>query len=170
MGADHDPWTAPMVKARLEEAADSLRRLRAGRRTLPAGYVGAWPAVVQDSWDGYGVYQPRLRPAAPSARAIDRMDETITWITRIGGEDELRRLVERHRHSPKQAEDAVIARRKIVWARACGMPWRRLEDMDGRSHTTLRKVQAEGIGAILRWVNRSHYDEADRIFGKNARV
>ncbi len=42
--------------------------------------------------------------------------------------------------------------------------------MDGRSHTTLRKVQAEGIEAILRWLNRSRYDEADRIFGKNARV
>ncbi len=87
-----------------------------------------------------------------------------------GGEDEQRRLVERHRHSPEQADDAVIARRKIVWARACRVPWRRLEDMDGRSHTTLRKVQAEGIEAILRWLNRSHSDKAERIFGKNARI
>lgn len=35
--------------------------------------------------------------------------------------------------------------RRIVMARACGIPWRRLEEIDGRSHTTLRKVEANGL-------------------------
>ena len=35
--------------------------------------------------------------------------------------------------------------RRIVMARACGIPWRRLEEIDGRSHTTLRKIEANAL-------------------------
>ncbi len=153
MRGDSELWTAAAVKARLEDAAESLRRLRAARHTFPAGFISGWPDVVQDTWDAYGFTAPRLRPPAPSARAIDRMDEAVGWIDRVGDEAEIRRLVERHRHGREHAEEVVIARRKIVWARACRIPWRRLEDIDGRSHTTLRKIQAEGLEAILRWLN-----------------
>jgi len=31
--------------------------------------------------------------------------------------------------------------------------WRKLEDLDGRSHTTLRKVRAAGLDAILARLN-----------------
>jgi hypothetical protein len=45
------------------------------------------------------------------------------------------------------------APRRIVWARASGIPWRRLEDLDGRSHTTLRRVEGEALAAICRRLN-----------------
>ena len=35
--------------------------------------------------------------------------------------------------------------RRIVMARACGIPWRRLEEIDGQSHTTLRKIEANAL-------------------------
>lgn len=38
--------------------------------------------------------------------------------------------------------------RRIVMARACRIPWRRLEEMDGRSHTTLRKVERRGLEVL----------------------
>ena len=38
--------------------------------------------------------------------------------------------------------------RRIVVARACRIPWRRLEEMDGRSHTTLRKVERLGLDKL----------------------
>ena len=71
MRVDEDLWTAGMVKARLEEAADSLRRIRAARHTLPAGYVGAWPEVVQDSWDA--IRQLRAEYIDQAARARQRL-------------------------------------------------------------------------------------------------
>lgn len=35
--------------------------------------------------------------------------------------------------------------RRIVLARACKISWRRLEEIDGRSHTTLRKVERRAL-------------------------
>ncbi len=66
-----DFWTTPMVKARLEEAADSLRGVRAARHTLPSGYVGGWPEVVQDTWDT--VHELRAEHIDPAARARKRL-------------------------------------------------------------------------------------------------
>ena len=42
-----------------------------------------------------------------------------------------------------------LSSRRIVLARAAGIPWRRLEEMDGRSHTTLRKVE---VSALLKLI------------------
>ena len=35
--------------------------------------------------------------------------------------------------------------RRIAMARAFGIPWRRLEGIDGLSHTTLRKIEARAL-------------------------
>ena len=39
--------------------------------------------------------------------------------------------------------------RRIVMARAANISWRRLEEIDGRSHTTLRKVEKAGLIHIM---------------------
>ena len=39
--------------------------------------------------------------------------------------------------------------RRIVMARAAGISWRRLEEIDGRSHTTLRKVEKTALFSML---------------------
>jgi hypothetical protein len=44
--------------------------------------------------------------------------------------------------------DLPEGERRIVVARACRIPWRRLEEMDGRSHTTLRKVERLGLDKL----------------------
>ncbi len=118
------------LRASLEEAAETLRRLPAGLRRPR---LTSWPEVVRDS---AGLLAPssdrRVRPAAPTPGAIDRMDRTLLWL--LACDDEARRL---------------------VWARACRVPWRRLEDLDGRSHVTLRKIVARGHGQILRHLGAS---------------
>ncbi|MDF1791456.1 MAG: DUF6362 family protein [Thalassobaculaceae bacterium] len=107
----------------LREAAETLRRLPRG---LARPRLSNWPEVVRDSAsflaapDGIG-----RRPSPPSPQAIDRMDRTLVWL--LACDDESRRL---------------------VWARATGIPWRKLEDMDGRSHVTLRKIVARGHDQI----------------------
>jgi hypothetical protein len=105
-------WTADLVRARLAEAADTLRRLPIPRGGFPSRLRASWPDVVQESfeiWIGYGRDNPRLRPAAPSPQAIQRLDETLTWL-HVLDDDE----------------------RKIIWSRSSGFSWRRLEDLDGR--------------------------------------
>ncbi|MEQ8816539.1 MAG: DUF6362 family protein [Thalassobaculum sp.] len=113
------------VRAALEEAADTLRRLPAGLRRPR---LTSWPAVVRDSAGLLGPSaEGRTRPAAPTPGAIDRMDRALAWLLACDGEA-----------------------RRLVWARACRVPWRRLADLDGRSHVTLRKIVARGHDQILR--------------------
>ena len=71
MRVEPDLWTAAMVKARLEEAADSLRRLRAGRHTLPASFVGSWPEVVRETWSA--VHKLRPKHIDQAARSRQRL-------------------------------------------------------------------------------------------------
>lgn len=122
-----DFWTPETVKARLAEAADSLRRLPSAR--LKARLT-AWPDVVQASADAYGYDDAAMRPAAPGPAAISRMDEALDWLFAI-----------------------EAGARRILWARAMGVPWRRLEDMDGRSHVTLKRVQDRALAELASHLN-----------------
>jgi len=70
-------WTPKVVAERLEEAADTLRRLPPVR---VQGYVSAWPAVVRDACEAYGWDEARLRLGPPSPQAIDRMDAALRWL------------------------------------------------------------------------------------------
>ena len=128
-------WDEGLVKAWIKEAADTLKR-------LPRGYVKPrvtyWPEVVQSSVHSFGGARMANRLAAPSPRAIDRMERVLGWLFHCD-------------------DDA----RRIVWARACGVPWRRLEDIDGRSHVTLRKVGDRGLQDIQRYL-RCNPNEAPK--------
>jgi hypothetical protein len=134
-------WGAAEVRARLEEAARTLRALGLGARDRPARLASRWPEVVRESMEAYGYAAPRLRLGPPTPAAISRADEAVAWLLWV--------------------EDAE---RRIVWARACRIPWRRLEDLDGRSHTTLRKVEAGGLAAIRRRLNAAPGEAA--AFGR----
>jgi hypothetical protein len=114
--------TPDPVPSLLEEAAETLRRLPGG---LVRARLSRWPDVVRDSAAHFDRDSGARRPVPPSPRAIDRMDRTLTWL--LACDDEARRL---------------------VWARANRIPWRKLEDIDGRSHVTLRKIVARGHDQI----------------------
>jgi hypothetical protein len=127
-------WSAEAVAARLAEAADTLRRLPFPRGGLPSRLRAQWPDIVRSSveiWIASAQERPRNRPAAPSPQAIDRLDRTLAWL-----------------HWLKHDE------RRIVWARSCGLSWRKIEDLDGRSHTTLRGVYRGAIAAVAKRLNR----------------
>ncbi|MCR9256281.1 MAG: DUF6362 family protein [Alphaproteobacteria bacterium] len=111
------------VKERLKEAAQTLRRLP--RQRLQSAMT-SWPDVVRQSAEAYGFEKASFRPIPPRPDQISRMDEALPWLFSL---------------------DAEI--RRIVWARAAGVPWRKLEMMDGRSHTTLRKLENQGVQMIV---------------------
>jgi hypothetical protein len=93
------------VAERLEEAADTLRRMP---REAPRGYKSCMPTPLRESKDVWqnAVESGRFEdmaahPGAPSSLAIDRMDEAMRWLSWL------------------TAGDA-----KLLWARACGVPWK----------------------------------------------
>ena len=112
------------VKQRLAEAADALRRLRMSG-LKPGTMQAQWPEVVRRVEEAYGWTGTRLRPPRPSPAEISRMDEAIGWLLLLEADQ-----------------------RRIVWARAMGLSWRRLEDMDGRSVRTLQNVHATALQRI----------------------
>lgn len=132
--------TPDPVPLLLREAADTLRRLPRG---VAKPRLSSWPAVIRDSASLLMADGGARRPSPPSPQAIDRMDRTLAWL--LACEEEERRL---------------------VWARAMGISWRRLEDMDGRSHVTLRKIVARGHDRIRTFLAAD--DKKKPVIRKNA--
>jgi hypothetical protein len=117
--------TADLIKARFEEAAETLRGLRLTNRDRPSSALTHWPDVVHQAILAYGWTGARVRPPAPSPDAIDRLDTTLAWLWPLADDE-----------------------RRIVMARAFRLPWRRIEDLDGRSERTLRAVHTRVLGRI----------------------
>jgi hypothetical protein len=131
---DAQVWTEDEVQYRLGEAADCLRRMPMGKNARPSTRSTAWPDVVQetfDAWISYGREDARTRPAAPSSEDIDRMDEVMQWLMWLSADQ-----------------------RRVIWARACDIKWRRLEDIDGRSVRTLQRLHNDGLCVIARRLNK----------------
>jgi hypothetical protein len=108
-------WTVEQVAERLAQAADTLKRLPSPLR--PARLT-SWPSMVYSAAEIAGwMDATRPRTVVPSPRAVSEMDQALDWLLWLGEVE-----------------------RRLVWARACRLPWRKLAMMDGRSHVTLRKV------------------------------
>lgn len=125
-------WTAEEVFYQLAEAASTIKALRLSSRDFPSNKATYWPDVVRDAMEAYGYDAPKFSRETPSAEAITRMDRALRWLLWIDQDQ-----------------------RRIAWARAEGIPWRKLEDWDGRSRTTLQKVHNEAIDAIRGKLNAS---------------
>jgi Domain of unknown function (DUF6362) len=120
----HDPaGWQPETIARALEAAADTLRRLPSAMHRPR--LNSWPSIVRSAAEA-GSY----RPAAPSPRQIDEMDLVLEWLLWL---------------------DPAV--RPLVWARACHLPWRRLEQMMGRSHVTLRKQLSSAYQLICRQLN-----------------
>lgn len=70
-------WCTDMVAARLEEAAETGRRLPPVR---VQGYYTVWPAFVRQEWETLATDERIYRPYPPSPKDIDRMLEAMRWV------------------------------------------------------------------------------------------
>ena len=138
--ADGRPADSAFVVARLAEAGATLlalpnsgpsTRLRTGglewvRDVVPLGTRG----------------QTRLRPAAPDAAAIDRMDRALAWVSMIPQE--------------KYVLRRVVGARSLV----CPMTgrqvfsWRRIGTALGAEHKAVQRWHAQGVALIVAALNR----------------
>ena len=117
-----------MVKARLREAAATLKRMHLERWDYPSQRTAWWPDVVRQVSDAYGYQDTHMARSVPPPGAIDRMEEVIRWLLWLEDGD---------------------GDRKLVWARAEQITWRQLEDADGRSRETLRKIHDKALAVIV---------------------
>ena len=121
-------WTAKLVEARVEEAADTLRRLPEERARTARS---TWPPIIRDFWDMYGAEPARLRLGPPPAAAIDRMDQTLEWLRWL------------------EPDDA-----RIVWLRACGVRWKAICWRLGSDRQSLWRRWVAALTLIAGRLNR----------------
>jgi len=120
-------WSVAAIIERLEAAAATLRDMRmVGMR--PRGYAVAWPDVVRNVWEAGLTAEVDVRPGVPSPASIDMADSVIGWLLLL---DE--------------------RQRRIVWARANRVKWKRIARMFDKSE---RCVQLWHKAAILCLVER----------------
>jgi hypothetical protein len=123
-------WTPEQVEARLKEAADVLKRLP---ETKARGYSNLWPRVVHDFGDMVGQEAEPMRRPPPSAAAISRMEEALTWIRFLAIDDG-----------------------KLVWARAERAPWKSICWRFGIARATANRRWKFGLSVIALRLNGRH--------------
>lgn len=99
-------WTSTAVWEQLVEGAETLQRLPDASRG-PRKVRSSWPEIVRNAAESFNAEAERAdlrRLGPPSADAIDRLDRVIVWLEWLSGDVQ-----------------------RLVWLRACGVPWWRLE-------------------------------------------
>ena len=131
--SSHVTWTSRKVKERLRDAAQTIRRLRSGPNLRPAGFRSSLPDYVKEAVESYGYSTTTVRPAIPSPREIDQMDEAFDWLPMIADSDQ----------------------RRLVLARAFGVRWAVLRTrFDMRSIRRLQQLHDKGLAEIALTLNR----------------
>jgi hypothetical protein len=134
-------FSGAFVQTRLEEAGAILMALPTGARDRPSVKLTWWPLARLTFSDAIGrEFKPRVRWAAPSADAIDRMDEALTWLPLIG----------------------EIAKRRVAAARLLTHPltgkpiysYGRISETTGLHRSTVQRWWEDGCGEIAERLTR----------------
>src|SRR3546814_10177523 len=107
------------------------------------GRRSSWPPIVRDFHDASGAEPATVRLGPPTAAAITRMDEAFVWLAWL------------------EPDDA-----RLLWARACGLPWKLLTYRFGASRTTLWRRWVAGLITIasrLRGTGRREDRKSTRL-------
>ncbi len=123
-------WEGDAVRLWLQQAADTLRRLPDRERAFIYGRGSTWPDIVRKSSEGYGYGEVRPRAGPPEAGAIDNLQRVILWLGWL---------------SPNW--------RRILWARACGIPASRIAAMIGCNRATIWRTEKRALVMIATALN-----------------
>jgi len=100
----------------LEEAVDTLWRIQCTQpEEGPSAFRSAMPIPLRQVHEGYGWHRARPSVAPPSAAAIDRLDLVLRCVAAALDPDN----------------------RLLVWMRAYGVRWKRIEHQLGRGRHAL---------------------------------
>lgn len=118
-------WPPAFIESWITETSRTLQRMQAGVNAWPASLRAAWPPIVRNTAEAYGMAPVEVRVIAPTAEQISRAEVVCTWLLWL-------------------ADDV----RLIVAAHAERIPWPKIARRDGRSERTVRYRYASGIEAI----------------------
>lgn len=116
------------IEALREELIAAMKTLRAipgSSRDMPSQLRSQWPEFNQ----GGGLASSSKHQKIQIKATPEQISQMQYWLNLTFGLDE--------------------ECRRIVLARACRIPWRKLEELDGRSHTTLRKIERKGLEVLM---------------------
>jgi hypothetical protein len=116
---------ADQLKIELRHMGKTLSAMPLTNLDTPMACRSSWPGFNQSD-NLVASAQRRSSKPIPTAREISDAEYWLNLISRLD-----------------------VPSRRIVMARAMGITWRRLEEMDGRSHTTLRKIEQGALLKIL---------------------
>ena len=123
-------WDCDTVRLWVQQAADTLRRLPDRERAFIYGRQSAWPDTVRTAREAYGYSGARPKPGPPEAGAIDNMQRVILWLGWL---------------APNW--------RRILWARACGIPASRIAAMIGCNRATIWRTEKRALDMIASALN-----------------
>ncbi len=130
-------WTAEAVMERIEEAADTLRKLPGG---VDAGVYSGWPDIVRGFWEVWNSLDEEGRKAMererheargrPTSHKIDEMDEALSWLLWV---------------DPRK--------RRVLWASAIGIGTGKLGRQMRVNRETIRRWKRQGLHQIVGRLN-----------------
>ena len=142
-------WTSETVREGLELAAQTLRAMPA-YRCFPDRVRSQWPDTVQSLWEVFN----GMSEAEIAERQTEMNQEKTRIIPTPDQVTSTDRIV-------RSLYILPVRERKVVWARAMGLSWRRIAKFDGRSHEWLRRQSDQHHKTLAANLNR--LDRVDRI-------
>ncbi len=125
-----DRWDGEAIELWLQQAADTLRRLPDRERAFIYGRSSGWPDFIRSTSEAYGYDGARARPGAPDAHAIDNLGHVLGWFSTV----------------PR-------AWRRLVWARACGIPASKIAARIGCNRSTVWRTERRALARIAEVLN-----------------
>ena len=135
--------TVAYVTERLEQAGRTVLALPQAGFTL--GIKSGSPDFVRQVAEAYGWDREQLRPAHPSNKAIDLMDEAYAWLSYIPDSRMLERRIVGIRSLVHPLTDRHL------------YPWRKIGTLLNLHHKSVQARHAEGIGDIIAGLIRANF-------------
>lgn len=131
------------IAQRLQQAAAHFKIWASRERHGPSRKQTWWPDIILNAFEAHNAAEPGGQTNVVLYGVdIARMHEAMQWLTWL---------------------DRPVYR--IVWSRATGVTWRTIEDRDGRSLGTLRKIYDEGLTTIARRLTVAPETQLGKIKG-----
>ena len=137
-------WDVKMVADRLEEAAETMKRLpMTGLK--PAGHISSWPPILREFYEAYGWNDLQVRLGPPTPDAIDRMDEVMGWLRWLEPNDV-----------------------RLLWLRAERVRWKLIQQRFGMARSTVSAKWKAALHQIVAILNRERFLSGHLSAGQEA--
>lgn len=140
-------WTNDMVRERLASVMDTLRRMRFPSDQMPSTKVAAGFEIArtpQELWDLLRYAEPPPeRPAAPTPRELQEMDDTLPWLFAV--------MDWRHRLAASLRASTTRDGKQTSWRAVAAKLSEELHRMGGKGidHKTAARWEERAVSEIV---------------------